>query len=173
MEYNRFSGYEREPIGYSNYRPVAHREVTEKVVYEEDVIGGEGRPHMHNHNHHHHHPETRERVKVVEYEEVPERRMGEVVYEESKNKMIRSGEYYSEVEKESRTVEYPNDAPLSFKKVVYEEKEVEKPHHHHHLFHRHHQQPETRETVKVVEYEQVPERRVGEVVYEENRTVWP
>jgi len=86
--------------------------------------------------------------------------------------MLRSEEYYTQVS-ESSTVEYPNDAPLSFKKVVYEENKVEEPHHHHHLFHRHHHQPETRETVKVVEYE-VPERRVGEVVYEENnRTVWP
>lgn len=88
--------------------------------------------------------------------------------------MMRSGEYYShvsEVERESSTVEYPNDAPLSIKKIVYEENKVEEPHHHHHLFHRHHHHPETRETVKVVEYE-VPERRVGEVVYED-RTVWP
>ncbi|XP_014500733.1 uncharacterized protein LOC106761679 [Vigna radiata var. radiata] len=92
--------------------------------------------------------------------------------------MMRSGEYYnhvSEVERESRTVEYPNDGALSFKKVVYEENKVEEPHHHHHHHHlfRHHHQPETRETVKVVEYEQVPERRVGEIVYEENRAVWP
>ncbi|TKY73554.1 hypothetical protein E2542_SST02309 [Spatholobus suberectus] len=89
--------------------------------------------------------------------------------------MSRSGGDYhthiSEVERES-SVEYPN-ANLSFnKKVVYEETETEGSHHHHHLFHRHHH-PETRESVKVVEYEQVPERRVGEVVYEENRTVWP
>ncbi|RDX79862.1 hypothetical protein CR513_39651, partial [Mucuna pruriens] len=86
--------------------------------------------------------------------------------------MYRSGDYrtqISEVERES-SVEYPN-AHLSLnKKVVYEENEIEGSRHHHHLFHRHHH-PETRESVKVVEYEQVPERRVGDVVvYEENRT---
>ncbi|KAK7411079.1 hypothetical protein VNO78_02455 [Psophocarpus tetragonolobus] len=84
--------------------------------------------------------------------------------------MSRSEEYrISEVE----SVEYPNDHVSFNKKVVYEEKEIEGSHHHHHnLFHRHHHHPETRESVKVVEYEQVPERRVGEVVFEE-RTVWP
>ncbi|TKY73553.1 hypothetical protein E2542_SST02307 [Spatholobus suberectus] len=59
----------------TNYHPHAHRSFTEKVVYEEDVSGG-------SHHHRHHHPETPERVKVVEYEQVPERRVGEVVYEE-------------------------------------------------------------------------------------------
>ncbi|KAL3025276.1 hypothetical protein AAZX31_04G171000 [Glycine max] len=58
----------------ANYHPNAHCVLNEKVVYEEDVIGGSRHHHMH-----HHHPETRERVKVVEYEQVPERR---VVYEE-------------------------------------------------------------------------------------------
>ncbi|BAT79461.1 hypothetical protein LR48_Vigan04g067100 [Vigna angularis] len=86
MEYTRVSEYEREPfVGYStpmigNYHPNSHREFTEKVVYEEDVIGGSRH---HHHNMHHRHPETREVVKVVEYE-VPERRVGEVVYEENK-----------------------------------------------------------------------------------------
>ncbi|KAL2340956.1 hypothetical protein Fmac_008896 [Flemingia macrophylla] len=89
--------------------------------------------------------------------------------------MLRSGEYHShisEVEKLS-SVEYP-DAELSLnKKVVYEEKDIEGSHHHHHLFRRHHR-PESRESVKVVEYEQVPERRVADVVvYEDNRTLWP
>ncbi|RZC17223.1 putative cyclic nucleotide-gated ion channel 20, chloroplastic [Glycine soja] len=90
------------------------------------------------------------------------------------NKLI-SGDYrthVSEVERESSTTEFPNAYVSLNKKVVYEESENEGSHHHH-LFHRHHH-PETRESVKVVEYEQVPQRRVGEVVYEENsRTVWP
>lgn len=96
----------------------------------------------------------------------------------TKSNMLRSGDYrthVSEVERESSTVEYPNAHVSLNKKVVYEESEIEGSHHHHrhhHLFHRHHH-PETRESVKVVEYEQVPERRVAEVVYEENRTVWP
>ncbi|KAG5049909.1 hypothetical protein GmHk_04G011316 [Glycine max] len=89
--------------------------------------------------------------------------------------MFRSGDYrthVSEVERESSTTEFPNAYVSLNKKVVYEESEHEGSHHHH-LFHRHHH-PETRESVKVVEYEQVPQRRVGEVVYEENsRTVWP
>ncbi|QCE14379.1 hypothetical protein DEO72_LG11g1379 [Vigna unguiculata] len=88
MEYTRVSEYEREPFEYSTQRatmgnyhyPAGHREYTEKVVYEEDVIGG---PRHHHHNMHHHHPETREVAKVVEYE-VPERRVGEVIYEENK-----------------------------------------------------------------------------------------
>lgn len=87
MEYTRFSGYEREPYAeYSTQRPMmmanypsGHREFTEKVVYEDSVIGEP----RHHHMHHHHHPETREVVKVVEYE-VPERRIGEVMYEENK-----------------------------------------------------------------------------------------
>ncbi|KAK7353993.1 hypothetical protein VNO80_19449 [Phaseolus coccineus] len=88
MEYTRVSGYEREPfVEYSthtpmmgNYHPNAHREFTEKVVYEDSVIGG---PHHHHNHMHQRHPETREVVKVVEYE-VPERRIGEVIYEENR-----------------------------------------------------------------------------------------
>ncbi|RDX79867.1 hypothetical protein CR513_39656, partial [Mucuna pruriens] len=76
--YRRVSEVEREPIiEYTTERPMItnyapNRGFNEKIVYE-DVIGGS------NHHHHHmHHPETRERVKVVQYEQVPERR----VYEE-------------------------------------------------------------------------------------------
>ncbi|KAL5192053.1 hypothetical protein HKD37_04G011224 [Glycine soja] len=157
----------------SNYHPNAHCVLNEKVVYEEDVIGGSRHHHMH-----HHHPETRERVKVVEYEQVPERRVvyeEKVAYDNDCYYSPKSGDYrthVSEVERESSTTEFPNAYVSLNKKVVYEESENEGSHHHH-LFHRHHH-PETRESVKVVEYEQVPQRRVGEVVYEENsRTVWP
>lgn len=76
MEYTRVSEYEREPF-VGNYHPSGHRQFTEKVVYQEDVIG-ESR-----HLHRHRHPETLEVVKVVEYE-VPERRVGELIYEENK-----------------------------------------------------------------------------------------
>lgn len=62
------------PMMGNYHHPNAHRVLNEKIVYEEDVIGGSRHNHMH-----HHHPETHERVKVVEYEQVPERR---VVYEE-------------------------------------------------------------------------------------------
>ncbi|KAL2340955.1 hypothetical protein Fmac_008895 [Flemingia macrophylla] len=85
--YNRVSEIEREPVvEYSTPRPVlsgygqhpnTHHSLNEKIVsYAEDMIVGGSTHHSHNH---HHPSDTVERVKVVEYENVPERR---VVYEE-------------------------------------------------------------------------------------------
>ncbi|XP_029126663.1 uncharacterized protein LOC114915816 [Cajanus cajan] len=80
--YNRVSGepiieYSREsPVlgGLGHHHHSDHRGFNEKIVYE-DVIGGS------NHHHgHRHHPSEIERVKVVEYDNVPEKR---VVYEET------------------------------------------------------------------------------------------
>ncbi|KAK7350652.1 hypothetical protein VNO77_09500 [Canavalia gladiata] len=78
------------------------------------------------------------------------------------------------------SLQYPNADLAYTKRVVYEEDDIERTNRRHH----HHHHPETHERVKVVEYEQVPERRYGtDVVYQENvevdqyypqrRTVWP
>ncbi|OIW15405.1 hypothetical protein TanjilG_15788 [Lupinus angustifolius] len=65
---------------YTDVPQYPNSHVTKKVVYEEDEIGGYRGGHVHHHN-----PEVRERVEVIEYEQVPQynNRVGEVVYEEN------------------------------------------------------------------------------------------
>ncbi|OIV97152.1 hypothetical protein TanjilG_28903 [Lupinus angustifolius] len=63
---------------YDDVSQYPNGHLTKKVVYEEDEIEGSRR-------HHHHNPEVRERVEVIEYEQVPtyNNRVSEVVYEEN------------------------------------------------------------------------------------------
>lgn len=83
--------------------------------------------------------------------------------------MLRSQDYHAHISQVQRAPsvltdvpQYPNAHMAFNKKVVYEEDEIEGSHRHHH-------NPEVRERVGVVEYEQVPGQvGVGEVVYEEN-----
>ncbi|XP_057446376.1 uncharacterized protein LOC130738418 [Lotus japonicus] len=84
--------------------------------------------------------------------------------------MLRSQDYHSHISQVSRSPsvltdvpQYPN-AHLAFnKRTIYEEECERSPG----LHHRHHN-PETRERVEVMEYEQVPKVGAGEVIYEEN-----
>ncbi|KAE9608537.1 hypothetical protein Lal_00020732 [Lupinus albus] len=65
---------------YDDVSQYPNGHLTKKVVYEEEEIEG-----LRRHNHRHHNPEVRERVEVIEYEQVPEynNRVSEVVYEEN------------------------------------------------------------------------------------------
>ncbi|XP_027339025.1 uncharacterized protein LOC113852841 [Abrus precatorius] len=78
MSFNDYhTNYSGSGVGYPN----DHLGINKRVVYEEDLIE---EPHRHQHHRRPHYPtETHERVKVVEYEEVPETRYGGVIYQEN------------------------------------------------------------------------------------------
>lgn len=86
--------------GDASEYPDAHMAFSKKVVYEEvDEVEGSRRNRHHllpgGHGHHHHNPDQiRERVEVVEYEQVPE--VGvvrEVTYEDSVDVESNNGYY--------------------------------------------------------------------------------
>ncbi len=90
MDYHgHITKVQRTPTVFTDQYPNAH--LTKKIVYEEDEIEGSRR---HHHHLRHHNPETRERVEVIEYEQVPEynNRVGEVIYEE--NVDVETDQYY-------------------------------------------------------------------------------
>ncbi|KAE9587411.1 hypothetical protein Lal_00031829 [Lupinus albus] len=65
---------------YTDIPQYPNGHLIKKVVYEENEISGYRGGHGHHHN-----PEVRERVEVIEYEEVPQynNRVGGVVYQEN------------------------------------------------------------------------------------------